>query len=95
MKKAAINKIVFFNIRGNIIAGLVWWLAVCMLLLSLSRIGFYVFNSEMFPGITLKEFLSALRGGIVFDLSAMVYFNSLFIILLIIPFDIRYNKVYL
>ncbi len=89
------KRIIFFKIRGNILTGLIWWLAVCMLLLSLSRIGFYVFNSDMFPGVTIKELLSAFKGGFVFDLSAMVYFNSLFIIFLIVPFDIRYNKIYI
>ncbi|MGQ9621410.1 MAG: LTA synthase family protein [Bacteroidales bacterium] len=84
----------FFVIRGNVIMALIWWLALSMFLLTLSRVGFYVFNHVMFPAIKLKELLSALRGGIVFDLSAVVYYNSLFILLQIIPFDIRYNKVY-
>jgi len=81
-------------LQGSVSSALIWRLFVSMLLLSLSRIGFYFFNHNMFPGMTFKEFFSALRGGIVFDLSAVVYYNSLFILLQIVPFDIRYNKIY-
>jgi phosphoglycerol transferase MdoB-like AlkP superfamily enzyme len=38
--------------------------------------------------------LTILKGGIVFDLSAIVYINILLIVLHIIPFEIRYNDVY-
>jgi len=48
----------------------------------------------MFPGITFGEFLSIMKGGLVFDISATVYLNMLFIILQIIPFDFRYNNIY-
>jgi phosphoglycerol transferase MdoB-like AlkP superfamily enzyme len=48
----------------------------------------------MFPGVTPGEFLSIMRGGLLFDISATVYLNSLFIILHILPFDIRYNDIY-
>lgn len=84
----------FTSLKGDILTALVWRLALSMILLSLSRVGFYIFNHAMFPGIKPSEVLSALRGGIVFDLSALVYYNSLFILLQIIPFDIRYHRIY-
>ena len=65
-----------------------------MFLFSLSRTGFYLFNLKMFPGITTGEFLSILRGGLLFDISASVYINMLFILMQIVPFDFRYNKTY-
>jgi len=65
-----------------------------LFLLMLSRIGFYLFNHMMFPDITFSQFLHALRGGIVFDLAAVVYFNMLIILLEAVPFDFRYNAVY-
>ena len=83
-----------FKLKGDILTALVWRLALSMILLSLSRVGFYIFNNAMFPGIKFSEVLAALRGGIVFDLSALVYYNSLFILLQIIPFDIRYHRIY-
>ena len=65
-----------------------------MFLFSLSRIGFYMLNLKMFPGIAAGEFFSILKGGLLFDLSAVIYVNSLFILLSVLPFDIRYNEIY-
>ena len=65
-----------------------------MLLFTLCRVGFYFFNHQMFPGITFSQFMVILAGGLVFDVSAAVYINGLFIVLQIIPFDFRYNAIY-
>jgi phosphoglycerol transferase MdoB-like AlkP superfamily enzyme len=83
-----------FNLSGNIFVVLVYRIMLVMILFSLCRIGFYVFNIQMFPGITAGQFLSIMGGGWVFDISAIVYINSLFIVLSILPFDFRYNKLY-
>jgi hypothetical protein len=48
----------------------------------------------MFPEVSFDRFISILWGGMVFDISAAVYINSLFILLQIIPLDFRYNDVY-
>jgi phosphoglycerol transferase MdoB-like AlkP superfamily enzyme len=82
------------NLKGNIFIVLAYRILIIMFLLTVSRIGFYVFNHNMFPGIKVNQFVSILRGGLVFDISAVVYFNMLVILLHIIPFDFRYNKVY-
>ena len=81
-------------LSNNIIVVLVFRILLVLLLFTFCRIGFYVFNLQMFPGVTFTQFISILRGGLVFDLSAAVYFNSLLIILHIIPLNIRYNEVY-
>jgi phosphoglycerol transferase MdoB-like AlkP superfamily enzyme len=78
----------------NIIVVFLYRVILVMFLLMLSRIGFYVFNHMMFPDITFGQFIHALRGGVVFDLAAVAYFNMLIILLHIIPFDIRYNRIY-
>ncbi len=78
----------------NIIIVFIYRVILVMFLLMLSRIGFYVFNHMMFPDLTFSQFIHALRGGIVFDASATVYFNLLVILLQTIPFDIRYNRLY-
>jgi len=67
---------------------------IILFLFSLSRIAFYLFNLKMFPGINAGDFLSILKGGLVFDLSATVYINMLFILMSILPFDFRYSKFY-
>jgi phosphoglycerol transferase MdoB-like AlkP superfamily enzyme len=78
----------------NVLIVLIYRIFIVLLLLSLSRTGFYLFNLKMFPGITAGEFLSILRGGLLFDISASVYINMLFILMQIVPFDFRYNNTY-
>jgi len=86
-----VNKNLIFK---NAFTVLIYRIFLIMFLLTLSRIGFWFFNHDMFPVLTTREFFSALRGGVVFDLSAVVYYNMLFILMQVIPFDFRYNKVY-
>jgi phosphoglycerol transferase MdoB-like AlkP superfamily enzyme len=82
------------NLKGNIFVLLAYRILLIMFLLTASRIGFYVFNHNMFPGIKVSQFISILRGGLVFDISAVVYFNMLIILLHIIPMDFRYKRSY-
>ncbi|HQG63656.1 MAG TPA: sulfatase-like hydrolase/transferase [Bacteroidales bacterium] len=78
----------------NAVVVLIYRIIIVLFLFSLCRIGFYIFNLKMFPGINAGEFLSIMRGGLVFDISATVYTNLLFILLQIVPFDFRYNGTY-
>lgn len=78
----------------NIYIALIYRILVIMILFSVSRIGFYLFNLKMFPGISFAQFLSIMRGGLMFDICAVLYINMIFIFLHIIPFDIRYSKTY-
>jgi phosphoglycerol transferase MdoB-like AlkP superfamily enzyme len=78
----------------NVFVVLAYRILLIMLLFSLCRIGFFLFNHKMFPGLTVSQFITIMKGGLVFDLSAVVYINMLFILLQIIPLDFRYNTVY-
>ncbi len=81
-------------VSRNILALLFYRIMIIMILFTLSRIGFYVFNQNMFPGVSLQEFLNILKGGLLFDISAVVYINMLFILLHIVPFNFRYDERY-
>ena len=81
-------------VSRNIFVVLAYRILLIMLLFTFCRIGFFLFNFKMFPGVSPAEFLIILKGGLTFDISAIVYINLLFIILSIIPLDIRYNDVY-
>jgi len=78
----------------NIFVVLAYRILLAMFLFTLCRIGFYVFNLPMFPDVTFSQFMLILRGGLVFDISAIVYINLLLILLHLIPSEIRYNDVY-
>jgi len=81
-------------ISRNIFVVLAYRILLIMLLFSLCRIGFFLFNYKMFPGVSLTQFIIILKGGLSFDISAVVYINILFIFLHIVPLEIRYNDVY-
>jgi phosphoglycerol transferase MdoB-like AlkP superfamily enzyme len=81
-------------LSGNLFVVLAYRILLVMFLFSLCRIGFFLFNFKMFPGVTFSQFINILKGGLVFDISAVVYINMLFILLEIVPIELRYNRVY-
>ena len=44
--------------------------------------------------MTLPRFLYIMLGGLRFDISAVLYSNSLFLIMQVIPFNFRYTALY-
>jgi phosphoglycerol transferase MdoB-like AlkP superfamily enzyme len=81
-------------LSGNLFVVLAYRILLMMFLFSMCRIGFFLFNFKMFPGVTFSQFINILKGGLVFDISAVVYVNMLFILLEIVPIELRYNRVY-
>ena len=67
---------------------------ILILFFSISRLLFYLFNNSYFDSIRLGELLKILFFGIRFDISALYYFNLLFIILSLIPGNFKSNKHY-
>lgn len=82
--------------KSNYYIVLVYRLAIVMLLFTICRFVFYFLNRTMFPGITLNDWGGILKGGLVFDIAAMFYFNLLFVLLATvpIPFSWRVSKRY-
>ncbi len=78
----------------NIYIALLFRLAIVLLLLFISRFLFFGLNTEYFPGLTFDRWMKILKGGFRFDLAALLYVNSLYILLQILPLPIRYNPVY-
>ncbi|MBI1768019.1 MAG: sulfatase-like hydrolase/transferase [Bacteroidetes bacterium] len=83
-----------FRIKSNIYVALILSLLLVMLLYSIGRVGFYFFNTSYFPGMSWVRMGKMLWGGLRFDLSATLYSNSLYILLMIVPFAIRFKPVY-
>jgi phosphoglycerol transferase MdoB-like AlkP superfamily enzyme len=65
-----------------------------MLLFTLCRIGFFLFNTNFFPDMTLSNFLTLLAGGMKFDLVVVLYANVLLLLLTLLPFDFRFRYAY-
>ena len=81
-------------ISGNIYIALIVRLLFVMLLFSVCRVIFYLFNVNMFLDMTLGHFTNLLQGGLKFDLTALIYTNILFIFGNLIPFKFRHNAGY-
>lgn len=61
---------------------------------SLCRILFYLFNTASFPKVTFLSFLTILKGGMMFDISALLYLNVVYMLLFLLPFHFKFNNWY-
>lgn len=73
---------------------LVYRFLLLLILYTLCRLGFYLFNLAVFNHLSLAELLYIFLGGIKFDIAALLYLNSLYIVSQILPFPFRYNETY-
>jgi phosphoglycerol transferase MdoB-like AlkP superfamily enzyme len=78
----------------TIYRALLSYLLIVMILFSFSRVGFYFYNLDFFAGMTAPRFMTILWGGLRFDLTATLYCNALLVLLMILPFEFRFNRVY-
>ena len=67
-----------------------WVVAACnmllvMLLYSISRLFFYWVNIDLYPNVSAQHLLEMLAGGMRFDLTALLYLNSLYLLLALLP----------
>ncbi|MEN8119064.1 MAG: sulfatase-like hydrolase/transferase [Bacteroidota bacterium] len=65
-----------------------------MVLFSISRLGFYLFNAEYYTDLNLLRTLKIFGGGLKFDISAIMFINVLYVLLFLLPFPFRYKKIY-
>ncbi|MBB2144205.1 sulfatase-like hydrolase/transferase [Pedobacter sp. LMG 31464] len=78
----------------SIYVALIYRFLVLLLLYTLCRLGFYLTNRSLFNHIPFADLLYIFAGGIKFDIVALLYINSLYIVLQAIPFPFRYRNGY-
>lgn len=78
----------------NIYLALIYRLVVMMFFMQQGRFVFYAFNTDFFPNTTFLTLVDLMMGGFVFDLTAVLYVNSLYIALQILPFRFTTSSVY-
>jgi len=93
MTKAKYNRIFDFLRSQPAVAALCNFLAV-MVVFSLSRLFFYWVNRSFFPGVDAARLQTMLKGGLHFDLTALLYINAIYIVMQLIPFRFRTNGTY-
>ena len=79
-----------------------WLVAACNLLLvmviyTISRLFFYWVNIDLYPNVSASHLLEMLGGGLRFDLTALLYLNSLYLLLVLLPLPakIRNHQTYI
>jgi len=78
----------------NILLMLVWRLSMVYLLFSVQRVLFYLFNSSYFPQMPFVHLLELMVSGLKFDLTTLLYVNTLFILMMLLPFRVKYKPNY-
>ena len=73
---------------------LVYRFVIVMLFYSVGRILFYLYNQTLFPNVDLTSFLKIMRGGFMFDTSAVLYLNAIYFLFFLIPFPFKFNEGY-
>ena len=72
-------------------------LLLVMVVYTLSRVFFYWTNMDLYPNVSATHLIEMLVGGLRFDLTALLYINSLYILLVLLPLpaNIRNNSLYI
>ena len=65
-----------------------------LLAFTLCRLAFLFSNYSYFSDLTFAELTRIFAGGIKFDISSLIYFNAIYIVLALLPFKFRDGKVY-
>lgn len=73
---------------------LIYRFVVVMFLYTAGRIIFYLFNTSMFPNIGFSSFIRIMRGGVMFDTSAVLYLNAIYFVLYLLPFPFKFKEGY-
>lgn len=69
------------------------WLLM-MAIFTLSRLFYYLTNLSSYPDVTFSHLGELLFGGVRFDMTALFYLNSVYLLLMLVPLRIRANRIY-
>jgi len=92
MEKNKYNKWTSYNIPEEYV--LLKRIFLLMFLFSISRLGFYLFNTEHYADLDFIRLLRIFGGGLKFDISAIMFINALYLLIYLIPSPFRYKKGY-
>lgn len=82
------------RIVGEPLAAAVMNFLIVMVVCLFCRLFFFFVNQDLFPGVTASHLAEMVRGGVQFDISAFVYTNALYLVMMILPFKFRHNETY-
>ncbi len=86
------NRYQTYNINYQLI--LLYRFLLLIALFTISRLGFYFFNTEHYPDMTFGRLMIIMLGGLKFDVSGILFVNALYILLYHLPLPFRNGKIY-
>ena len=72
----------------------IWRIALLYVVLMLCRVAFVLYNTELLCPIAWSEVPALIEGAVRFDTVSIIYANCLWIVLSLLPFRFRENKIY-
>ena len=74
----------------------IWNILLLMAIYSLSRLFFFFINSDLYPEVSTAHLVEMLLGGMRFDLTAVLYLSSVYLVLALLPMPlkVRNHRVY-
>ncbi|MEG1563895.1 MAG: sulfatase-like hydrolase/transferase [Bacteroides sp.] len=88
--KQSLNRFIYIRVAFSLLCNLL----LSYLLFMLCRLVFLWVNHSYYTGLTIAELFSIFKGGLVFDTSAIVYVNSFYILLMLLPLHYKEKKLY-
>jgi len=73
---------------------LIYQIALLLLFYAICRLGFLFVNKSLFKHLSFGEIAYSFLGGIKFDVVAILYINSLYIVLQAVPLPFKYKNGY-
>lgn len=81
-------------LKGNIYLVFIYRIFLLYILYTLTRLVFFIYNYGHFTDLNFAGILKALKGGLLFDTSALAYINILYTVLYFVPFRFRHHRYY-
>ena len=82
------------SLKVNLYIALFLRFVIALFLFTICRIIFLVFNISFFSDISINAIVKIAFGGIIFDVSALLFLLSLYLVTQILPFKFRNLKIY-
>ena len=67
----------------------IWNILLLMAIYSLSRLFFFFINSDLYPEVSTAHLVEMLLGGMRFDLTAVLYLSSVYLVLALLPLPLK------
>lgn len=81
-------------IKHNIYLSLFLKLVLILVMYSICRLAYYLFNKDLFPDVSISSLILMMEGGLKFDISAILYTNIPYLVSQILPFRFRHLPLY-